>query len=249
MNISITCPTRGRPENMERLVTSIFSLAKCPENIDIIFYIDDDDNVSIVKAIELLAKYGSRIVPLKGKRRIMSEMVNCCISQSSSDIFMFCGDDIVFKTSEWDTFVLNEFEKSNDKILFVHGDDGIHGSKFGTHGFIHRAWIERVGYLLPPYFTSDWADTWINDIANKLNRRVYIDILTEHIHYSNGKSVLDETYAERLSRDGRDDNKSIYMSKATDRENDYLKLLTYVYSNENIKLKEICKNIKELLIN
>lgn len=247
MNISITCPTRGRPENMERLVASVFSLAKHPENINIIFYIDDDDAVSIDKAIELLEKYGSTIIPLKGKRRNMSEMANCCISQSSSEIFMFCGDDIIFKTVAWDEFVINEFKKSSDKILFVHGDDGVHGDKFGTHGFIHKAWVENVGYLLPPYFTSDWADTWINDIANKLNRRVYIDILTEHMHYSNGKSVLDETYLERLARDGRDNNKSVYMAKATERENDYLKLLSYIYLSENAKLKEIHNNIKNLL--
>ena len=44
--ISILCPTRGRPEFMERLVQSAIETSEW-NNYEFIFYIDDDDQDSI----------------------------------------------------------------------------------------------------------------------------------------------------------------------------------------------------------
>ena len=64
---------------------------------------------------------------------------------------MHCGDDLTFDTPGWDGVVREAFEQTPDKILFAYGNDlGPHGETFGTHGFVHRRWVETLGYFVPP---------------------------------------------------------------------------------------------------
>ena len=41
--ISILTPTRGRPENVRRLVNSVLTTAKFPDEVELLFYVDFDD--------------------------------------------------------------------------------------------------------------------------------------------------------------------------------------------------------------
>jgi hypothetical protein len=213
MKISIITPTRARPNNIERLINSGLDNAHYKNQIEFLFYVDFDDILSINKLDELILLYNcEQIVYLLGPRIIMSDMNNKLYERSKSDILMFCGDDIIFRTKNWDLKVLNEFNRFNDKIIFVHGDDGYWGSKFGTHGFLHKKWVETTGYFLPPYFSSDYCDTWINEVSNLINRRFYIEILTEHMHPNFGKGEFDLNHQERVFRHKRDNVDKIYSS-------------------------------------
>jgi glycosyltransferase involved in cell wall biosynthesis len=199
MKISICCPTRGRPENIRRLINSIGETTSVlPE---VVVYMDDDDETE-------LPATGLKII--RGPRKTLSDCWNDCAKAATGDILMFAGDDIVFKTKGWDRMVINTFESHPDKFIFVHGDDGHWGNQFGTHGFIHRKWYEAVGYLLPPYFVSDYGDTWLNDMANLLRRRVYLNFVTEHLHPAWGKADLDQTHKERLARGAQADVAKVY---------------------------------------
>ena len=207
MKISICCPTRGRPEAMSRLLESV--LATTEDAPHIIFYIDEDDQVSINRASEMMEN-DQKVGYVLGPRITLSECWNKCAKAATGDILMFAGDDIVFKTKGWDRMVINTFESHPDKYIFVHGDDGHWGNQFGTHGFIHRKWYETVGYLLPPYFVSDYGDTWINDMSNLLRRRVYLNFVTEHLHPAWGKAEMDQTHRERLERGEKANVAGIY---------------------------------------
>lgn len=110
------------------------------------------------------------------------------------------------------------------RSLFVHGDDGYWGNRFGTHGFLHRKWVDALGYVLPPYFSSDYGDTWINDVANMLRRRVFLPILIEHMHPLWGKAQTDKTYQERMARGEKDGVKALYESMAGKRAEDAEKI-------------------------
>ena len=43
MKISILTPTRNRPNNCERFIKSIYSTCSERKNIELLFYIDNDD--------------------------------------------------------------------------------------------------------------------------------------------------------------------------------------------------------------
>lgn len=216
--ISILCPTRGRPNNMRRLFESVYSTADS-KDIEIIFYIDADDGPSIDMALELGT---SSIV---GPRIVLSEMWNRCYEMSRGGILMHCGDDIIFRSDSWDTLVLKAFDEVSDKILLVYGRDGLQDEGLGTHTFMHRKWAETVGYFVPPYFSSDYNDTWLNDVAIAIGRRKYIpEIYTEHMHPAAGKSEWDKTHQERIARHQADKVEELYNSLIHEREADAAKL-------------------------
>jgi hypothetical protein len=223
--ISLCCPTRGRPENVRRLISSAQETAAHLDKLECVFYFDDDDKTSRTLRSDPAVFDGKRTVPVVGPRTVLSESWNRCADVAKGDILHHCGDDIVFRTRDWDELVEREFAATPDRILLVYGRDGIHDSNLSTHAFVHRRWVEALGYLCPPYFSSDWNDTWLFDVAGAIGRRRYLpELYTEHMHFSNGKAPLDQTHRERLERGARDNVAALYAEKALERQRDAAKL-------------------------
>lgn len=220
--ISILLPTRGRPDNIITLHSSLLNTKS--GDVEIILYIDHDDNSYPDYILEDLDKSIPNKI-IRGPRKTLSSCYQDCYLQSSGDIVMFAGDDLIFRTDGWDEVVREKFEEIPDRIIFVHGDDGVWQANFGTHGFLHRRWCDALGYVVPPYFACDWSDTWVNEVANRLNRRVYIPILIEHMHPNHGKAPEDKTHEERRARDDRG---ALYNSLAHKREEDIQKLAALI---------------------
>lgn len=221
-DISLLCPTRGRPDNMRRLVASCDNTAH--GIIEVVFYLDEDDRDSIKVAYEL-AETRRHVEFTVGPRIVLSEMWNVCYRNASADVFMHCGDDIVFRSTSWDEAVLDVFGRHPDRIVLVHGNDLVWGPRLGTHSFLHRRWVETLGYCCPPYFSSDYNDTWLNELADRIGRRVYLpDVITEHMHFVVGKGPRDRTHEERIERHRRDGVDELYASLAPERVKDAEKL-------------------------
>lgn len=202
--ISILVPTRGRPIEFLRMVKSALALATHARRIEVVAYLDEDD----------ANNYWPKIVGVEylcGPRIVLSEMWNECYRASAGEILMHCGDDIIFRTPGWDQIVRAAFASSEDKILLVHGDDcSPNTDLLATHGFLHRRWVETVGYFVPPLFSSDWNDVWLTEVADLIGRRIKVPIVTEHMHYSFGKAERDRNTNEREERGARDDVVGLY---------------------------------------
>jgi len=228
--ISILVPTRGRPDNIVRLLKSLHDTSHVmPE---VLCRIDGDDDASR-SALDQLIDAGEPISYLNGPRKTMTAYWNE-IGANCFDVMMFAADDICFRTKGWDSLVRRTFDEHPDKMIFVHGDDGHWGNQFGTHGFLHRKWVDTLGYVLPPYFSSDFGDTWINDIANSLGRRVFLPILTEHMHPLWGKAKLDQTYQERMERGEKDGVRELYVSLAHKRKEDAEKMKAAILAEQMV---------------
>jgi len=218
-NISILCPTRNRYGNVVRLLESAFGKANGP--IEVVLYVDDDDPTR-----EQVAALGGGLVTIVvGPRIVLSEAWNRCFDAARADVLMQCGDDIIFQTLDWDGLVLSEFEKVPDKLILVHGRDGIQDARLGTHSFLHRRWVDVVGYFVPPYFASDYNDAWLTEVADAIGRRVYVPALyTEHMHPVVNKGPLDQTHLERLDRHRSEDCDGTWLQTAYLRQRDIAKL-------------------------
>ena len=250
MRISLLTPTRKRPASMQRLWESALQTATSPQNLEIIFYIDSDDTESIAKFNELetaymrhpnedKGMYTSQVRAIIGERIVLSKMWNACQAIANGEVFMHCGDDIIFRSDGWDKIVVDHMNSSPDHIFFVHGRDGIQDSKLGTHGFLHRNWVDTVGYFVPPYFSCDYNDTWLTDVSTMLNRRVYDPrIFTEHMHWAVGKQPLDSTYAETQARGHRDNVTQMYNDMLDKRRGDAFKLHLFITEVHNAKSTE-----------
>lgn len=224
MKISLLTPTRGRPAAMEKLWNSALETATDPSRLEIVFYIDDDDALSLGKCSEMQAK-DSRVLAVSGPRIVLSEMWNEAYKVATGEIFMHCGDDIIFRSQHWDSIVEKHISEAPGNILFVHGRDGIQDAKLGTHGFVHKNWVATIGYFVPPYFSSDYNDTWLTDVSDMIGRRMYEPaIFTEHMHWAVGKQPKDQTYSDTENRGRRDNVTALYGQLLPKRQEDAMKL-------------------------
>jgi hypothetical protein len=174
---------------MERLWTSATETADAPDKIELVFYLDDDDEVGIEKYHEM-RKAGKNVVAAQGPRQeIGSQMWNEAYKKATGEILMLASDDIVFRTSSWDTMTLAWFYRSPDRIRYVWGHDGSrYHRRWGTHGFVHQNWVKAVGYFAPP-LTFYGIDDWFTVTARKTGRAHFIgEMSIEHMHWSYGKT-------------------------------------------------------------
>lgn len=218
--ISLLVPTRGRPDSFYEMVESARRLAVYPRSIEVVAYIDRDDPARI--------EYLNMQQPVRlltGERMLLSVCWNECYLSSKGELLMHMGDDVLFQTDGWDQIVREAFRSVPDRILFAYGDDlGPNGKVFGTHGVMHRRWVETLGYFVPPLFSSDWNDVWLNEVAEKIGRKQLLPFVTEHLHYTFGKMDRDQTHADREERGERDGVVDLYKSTAEERARDAEKL-------------------------
>lgn len=219
--ISVLIPTRKRREGLLRAIESCRATETYPT--EIVAYVDEDDAQSYAD-INL-----PNVQFIIGPRIILSNCWNKCATAAKGDILMQGNDDIVFRTQSWDVMVEHAFERCADRILMVHGSDGSQGHNssiglFGPHPFVHRNWVDALDYFTAPYFSSDYGDSWINDLANGIGRRQFIPFVIEHLHFIFGKAAQDETTNERLMRHSADNVSQLYQDLAPLRALDIEKL-------------------------
>ena len=216
---------------MRRMVDSGRATSTGP--VEYVFYIDEDDKASEHMADELIQDSCADITYVSGPRIILSEMWNRCQKIAHHEIYQHSCDETIYRTTGWDTAVLQAFEQWPDKIGLVYGRDGIHDVGLATHGFLHRNWVDAVGYFVPPYFSSDYNDLWLHQVAQAVGRLHFLpDVYTEHMHPAVGKGPLDQTHQERLARHGQDQVDALYTRLAGERDADVQKLLVAIAARQ-----------------
>lgn len=210
--ISLLCPTRNRPHNVRRLIQT--ALDTCSEVIDFVFYCDDDAPKSVPYDVRQLVF----VQVVDGPRITLSDCWNKCWEKAAGDIYMLCGDDVQFRSRGWDIAVQQAIDQFPDRLAYVYGDDGYHGGNLATHGFVHRNWTDVIGRFTAPYFSSDYPDTWLHDVAHAAGRLVYLpEVFIEHMHPVAHKAGWDDTYEEKAQRHQRDDPATTYYAKQDER--------------------------------
>lgn len=231
--ISVLIPSKNRPKGLRNLCDSLFANAENPYRIEVLVYFDFDDqhlleNLEYFK--ELNSKYQNSSKVIVGPNLILSDYPNKLLKLASSDIFMNLGDDMICKAPNWDTKIITAMDEYTDKITFIHFDDGYWGSKLATHQVLHRNYVECLGYFYPPIFNYGYSDTWMHDVAKEVGRTVYIPMLFEHLHYSFGKSELDQTYKDKLDTNPNEIYGDLYRATKYLRDIDIQKLKSYIKS-------------------
>jgi glycosyltransferase involved in cell wall biosynthesis len=232
--ISIIVPTRNRPQNVKRLIKSVINTADNVNDIEFVFFVDEDDQLTVpvlsefTDKIQIKATQGES--PKDGIPTSKSFMHNALLQDSVGPIIHQGADDVVYKTKGWDSKVKAAFDRFEDKIALVYAPDGFQNGPVPicTHGFFHRNWIDLIGYINPPYFHIAYGDTWVTEVAEMIGRRVYLeDVVIEHIHPAANKASWDATYTDHLKRTVSDE-RPIYDSLAYKRKEEAEKLLKYI---------------------
>ena len=218
--ISILCPSRGRPNDLERLIKSVANTATESGRVEILVYVDDDDpeKFNYVMAHKNLATdpaVGQLLnVDLLIDEPLTTPLLNNILAdRAQGNILMIANDDQVFVDKNWDVRIDEEAAKFPDDIYCMWFDEGRYHEKICTFPILSRKWVDTLGYIEPFLFEHFNCDLWTWQIGQMIGRLNYIpDILVEHLHPDTGKSEADET-TERNLKGGRPERDKTIFAK------------------------------------
>lgn len=209
MRIGLLIPSRERLNLKLTLISSIITTVNSIDNVNLHFGIDADDPTlnmahKIANAIPFIKIH---VIENGGKFIGINRIWNTLARQNDDDIFGYIGDDMIFRTPDWDVKILEQFNSTNcpkDQIKMVHCWDGYQGEKLSVNAFVHRKYYEVMGYFCRPEFLINYSDSWMYQSFKAFNRIKYLpDIYIEHNHWIFGKRPRDGT-ANRMLSDNHD---------------------------------------------
>jgi len=201
--ISVLCPSRGRPALALRMFETLKANSSNMKQIDLTFYLNDDDPV--------LDMY-KQVIPKEylqvGPAQSTAYSWNMLAERAKHNILFLAGDDCRFNTKDWDINFVECFDQHSDKIMMAVPYDGKpkdwykkmrkdegkwtkvpHDYKISSpHFAVHKNWMKKLGYFVPPWFWHFYVDTYTQKVADKLGR-LYLLHNTE-VHAS---KVVDDT--------------------------------------------------------
>ncbi len=198
MNIAILTPTRQRPGKLDRLIESVYETASDKNSIRMYNYIDDDDpRLSQYKKNNDATLYNN-VINVYDKAQSVSKSWNVLAEKAiknSADVIIMGNDDLIYRTDDWDIKLQEELEKFDDDIYCCWFEDLINGKNHCAFPIVSRKWYETLGYFTPGVFHFGYNDTWVYDIAKRIDRCHFIsEVTVEHLHFSTGKVAMDATY-------------------------------------------------------
>ena len=204
---SILTPTRNRPANCERFIKSVYNSATKRQNVEMLFYVDDDDPaIDAYKSLHWHAQKEfeefKNIEFVFGTPMSVSKSWNIIAEKCVGDVLIMGNDDLVYQTTSWDELLDIELDNYiKDKIYVAWMEDGINGEKHCAFPIISREWYECLGRFTPGTFNFGYNDTWIFEVGTMLDRLHFIPhIKASHLHFSQG-APMDDTYARNRTQE------------------------------------------------
>lgn len=193
-------PTRERPDNVRRLIRSVLDNASSEVRCRFFFYVDEGDKATedAIPAIKEEFR-GVHLGFASGRQVPLAMMWNILLQISGGDDageILWCGgDDICFRTHDWDKLVNGYFAQVPDKCLLVYGDDKLQGEQLASHPFVSRRACDILEHVYPGTGMITLTDLWVHVLYDTLGRLRYCpDLVTEHMHPLVGKGKPDQTY-------------------------------------------------------
>ena len=114
------------------------------------------------------------------------------------DYIAFMGDDVRIRTNAWDAKMLDEISSIPNAIAY--GNDLYQGEDLPTAVLMDANIIRTLGFMSPPTFKHLYIDNFWKRLGQELSSLKYFsEIILEHLHFTIGKAVEDDTYRESSS--------------------------------------------------
>jgi glycosyltransferase involved in cell wall biosynthesis len=198
VTISIVLPSRSRPKRLKRLLESILVTTNDIEKIEVIVLLDSDDESNYTQR-----KFGKLNCSflIGDPKRTMGTLNQECLSKATGQIIFFTNDDVIFRTTCWDTLLIRHISKIPDAIYLAYPNDLIKGPKLCTFPIMDRAFLLENLDIIPDCYRGSFIDLHIMDIFKAYrsgSRIIYIkDLICEHQHYRTDPILFDDTYKNR----------------------------------------------------
>lgn len=221
VKISLLLPTRGRPERLKNFLDSAYQLAKYPDRIQVVLYIDADDLTTL--HFEYQHLYTKKII---GERSTMGFYNTKCLKASDGEIIILANDDVVIQTKNWDEKISEFHDSHPDKIYLAYPNDLNKKKSLATFPILSRKTCDLLRDIFPAEYKGSLIDLHLYDIFNRFKKkkseRLFFleDVVFEHRHFRNNKAEIDDTYKNR-SRFGDDE---VFVSLVNLRQNEFKRL-------------------------
>ena len=244
---SILTPTRNRPNNCERFIKSVYNSARTRKNVEMLFYVDNDDPaITSYKSLDWHAQKEyegfKNIKFIYGEPKSVSISWNDLAEECIGDVLIMGNDDLVYQTDGWDEKLDQELNIYKDDNIYVAWmNDNINFEKHCAFPIVSRQWYECLGRFTPGSFNFGYNDTWIFEVGKMLDRCHYIPFIkAEHLHFSTGKSEMDDTYARNRTQEKGNlyaQDQIIFNKTRATRQNDRDRLRELIGIGKATKLK------------
>ena len=195
MEIAVIVPSRGRPQNAERLIQAMEETVSPGDNVTLVLAQDDDDEKYPILDSGVLPTNITFIHRIDERQGCMGTLNSLAILYASDlynfDIIGFMGDDHVPRTDAWN----NQVAQALFCPGIVYGNDLYQGSKLPTAAFISSSIIRELGHMVPPTLYHLYCDNyWLMLGANAGCLRYLPGMIIEHVHPVAGKTEVDDGY-------------------------------------------------------
>lgn len=190
MALAVLCPTRGRPQNAQRLVDAFKSTRILPDT-RLVFGVDDDDP----SGGEYLPLRGDgvtvEILPATGRPGMNAALNRMALhwGQSCRDLG-FVGDDHLFRSHGWDARVTETL----DRVPLVYCDDLLQRQALPTQVFMRSVVVQTLGWMAPPAQAHLYLDNFWLQLGHRVGVEYLPDVVIEHMHPFAGKAPMDTGY-------------------------------------------------------
>jgi glycosyltransferase involved in cell wall biosynthesis len=193
MKMCVVVPSRGRPENADRLAKAF---KDTNTEADLYFVIDNDDP----KWDEYVKNKNIQCLPADNKTGGCANSLNTGAvylldfsNYPLYDYFVFMGDDHLPRTQNWDQAFIQALGINTG---IVYGDDLLQGANLPTAFGMSRDLVVELQGMTFPGCVHLFFDNFVKQLGLDLNYLKYLpDVIIEHLHPVAGKAEMDEGYA------------------------------------------------------
>ena len=193
----IKFPTRSRPEKFFPVLDKYIAMLSRLHTYEIVVSCDDDDPAMNNAAVrKRLSEYGHLSFHF-GAHKNKVQAINAGLVGHDFSVLLLASDDMVPQVAGYDDVIMQQMDMNFpdlDGVLFF--NDGYRGHALNTLVIAGRKYLERFGYIYNPAYKSLWCDNEFTQVANLLERQVFINhVIIRHEHPNNTGKGLDMLYS------------------------------------------------------
>lgn len=193
-NLLMIVPSRGRPHNVSELCEAWAATTTGAADLMVVVDADDPMLDEYGTANRTLLPHQQTVLP---ERLRLGPTLNA-VAEAEAGRYRavgFMGDDHRPRTVGWDARYLQALDDMGTGI--VYGNDLLQGPNLPTQVAMTSDIVTTLGWICPPGMVHMWLDNVWLDLGQGIDRLRYLpDVIVEHMHYSAGKSGLDQGYVE-----------------------------------------------------
>ncbi len=169
--VSVLIPERGRPEELERLITSLIQTAGGDDAYEIIVGIDNDDPAWLDRTPfdHVHTKY-----LVRPRDPTLGEKLNMLAQQARGGIIGWLANDTTMVTEGWPTRYRMAMARLPNGIGIGYPRDALH-PEHASYPAMTRAMYQTCGIFAPPWFPYWFVDDWWDEIGTLTGLKVEID--------------------------------------------------------------------------